>query len=388
MRTMHNLTKLTVIFALVLAIAACSSNSQISLNQSSQYYNYIQPTFTDYLQTTEEFLVKNREFISSDREKELAMNMPFELRPEQETERAILLVHGLGDSPYSFSDIGKTLQEQGFYVQTVLLPGHGSKPADLMLPNYSDWQLLVDHYANMLKTEYDEVWLGGFSTGGNLVTIHSIEQGDIDGLILFSPGFQSRTPFIEKLAPLASLFFDGFNTEEDNLARYSSAPINGAIAYTSSANKVRDLLSNNKVTIPTFIAVSEADSIIDPGAVKALYKENFTHPDNQLLWYGEASEEAGSVTSLTMKLDSFQISTASHMSPLFAPENPYYGRNGEHRMCMNSLDEDATEYCEQGGDVWLSAWGYEEKGKVHARLTWNPYYEELAQSVYRITSSL
>ncbi|GAM65308.1 lysophospholipase [Vibrio ishigakensis] len=54
-------------------------------------------------------------------------------------------------------------------------------------------------------------------------------------------------------------------------------------------------------------------------------------------------------------------------------------------MCNNSMSKDATAFCEQGGDVWWSAWGYEEEGKVHARLTWNPYYEELTQSLAEVT---
>ncbi|GAM65309.1 lysophospholipase [Vibrio ishigakensis] len=307
-------TYITLFLALTLTLVGCSSTPSIALNQSDEYYDYIQPTYSEYLSQTEQWLVENRGYMSDEHDKEIAMNMSFELTPEGETNKAILLVHGLGDSPYSFSDIGQTLQQQGFYVQTVLLPGHGSKPSDLMLPSYHDWQTMVDHYANLLKQEYDEVWLGGFSTGGNLVTIHSLEQGDIDGLILFSPGFQSTTPVMEKLAPIAALFFDGYTTEEVNMARYSSAPLNAAIAYSESASKVRDLLKENEVTVPTMIALSEADSIVDPEAVKSLYEQRFTNPNNQLVWYGESDVELSSEIALSMKLDSLQISTGSHMS--------------------------------------------------------------------------
>ncbi|GAM55516.1 lysophospholipase [Vibrio ishigakensis] len=380
-------TYIALFSVLTLALVGCSSTPSTALNQSDEYYDYIQPTYSEYLAETEQWLVENRGYMSDEHDKEIAMNMPFELKPESETNKAILLVHGLGDSPYSFSDIGKTLQQQGFYVQAVLLPGHGSKPSDLMLPSYQDWQTMVDHYANLLKQEYDEVWLGGFSTGGNLVTINALEQGDVEGLVLFSPGFQSKAPFMEKLAPIAALFIDGYNTEEDNAARYSSAPLNGAIAYSESASKLRSLLKEKQVTVPTLIALSEADSVVDPIAVKTMYEERFTHPNNQLLWYGESEVALPSATSLSMKIDSMQISTGSHMSPLFAPSNDYYGKNGEYRMCLNSMDKESTTFCEQGGDVWWSAWGYEEEGKVHARLTWNPYYQELTQSLATVTES-
>lgn len=85
-----------------------------------------------------------------------------------------------------------------------------------------------------------------------------------------------------------------------------------------------------------------------------------------------------------MKVDSLRVSTGSHMSPLFSPQNPYYGIGGERLMCMNSFDEDANIACENGAEVWYSAWGYEEDNKIHARLTWNPYYKELEQHMVKL----
>ena len=269
---MKHITKIIVGIALLVASAGCASTAHQTaqpLHQSQSYYNYLQPTFSQYLAVTRQWLTENRSYISADHDKEIAMNMPIELSPKTPATKAILMVHGLGDSPYSFSDLAPTLAEQGFHVQTLLLPGHGSKPKDMMLPTYTDWQTIVDHYANLLKQDYQEVWLGGFSTGANLVTIHTIETGGVEGLLLFSPGFVSRAPILEKFAPLASLFYDGYTAEEKNIARYTSAPLNGAIAYSESASRLRDLLKRN-VSVKTLIAVSEADSIVDPEAIHKL----------------------------------------------------------------------------------------------------------------------
>lgn len=384
---MKALIKLTTIALTVLTIVGCAlgqNTVSVSLNNSGKYYQYIQPSYDDYLIKTKDWLGENRRYITANKSKELSMNMPFKLGDKHISEKAILLVHGLGDSPYSFSDLATSLHEQGFYVQTLLLPGHGSKPEDLMLPTYKDWQYFVDHYANLLKQDFDNVWLGGFSTGGNLVTIHTIEHQGISGLMLFSPGFQSKTPKLERLAPLAALFFDGYEAEEKNIARYTSAPLKGAIAYSESAVKLRALLKQNTVTVPTLIAISEADSVVDPYAVKDLYLKHFDNDSNQLIWYGESTFEATSITSLNMTLVSLKVSTGSHMSPLFSSNNPYYGLGGERLMCMNSFNEDANIACENGNEVWYSAWGYEEEGKIHARLTWNPYYEQLEQYMFKL----
>lgn len=386
---MKSLTGILTALVLLFSVPGCANTDRQTpepLNASEQYYNYIQPSFPQYLRATRKWLTGNRNFISSDRNKEISMNMPFALSPGVPSDKAILLVHGLGDSPFSFSDLGPTLAKQGFHVQSLLLPGHGSKPEDLRLPAYADWQMIVDHYANLLKQQYAEVWLGGFSTGANLVTIHTIEQGGVEGLLLFSPGFVSQAPILEKFAPLAAVFHDGYAAEERNMARYTSAPIEGAITYSERAGRVRELLREG-VSAKAIIAVSEADSIVDPEAVYELYRKHFRNPHNRFVWYGERAFADRSVESLTMKVATSRVSTGSHMSPLFAPLNPYYGQKGARRMCMNSFDKEATRRCESGEDVWFAAWGYEEEGKIHARLTWNPYYARLADSIRRLTAS-
>jgi len=377
----------SVFLVIIIGCSILPENKRVPLNRTPEYYNYLQPSFEDYLRVTKGWLKNNRVFLTNNHEKELSMNMPFELGIKTESDKAILLVHGLGDSPFSFSDISKTLESQGFYVQSILLPGHGSKIKDLMLPSYSDWQQIVDYYTNLLKKDFDNVWLGGYSTGGNLVTIHALQNNDIDGLLLFAPGFQSNNPVIEKFARIASLFTDVVEREEVNLVKYSSGAIQGAIAYVDSASMVRTLLEEKTVNIPTFIALSEEDSALDSASTKSLYLKRFVHPKNKMLWYGKSGEQHHSIKHFSMKLVSQKISTGSHMSPLFSPYNPYYGRLGERRLCQIKFIKPMTRQCYKNRDeLWYAAWGYQEEGKKHTRLTWNPYYTELEQALYDMTN--
>ncbi len=371
-------------------VVGCASNTQsaLPLHQSTSYYNYIQPNFEQYQQVTEQWLLENRHFISQNEHEELAMNSPFS-RGNRDADKAILLVHGLGDSPFSFVDVSSSLADQGFYVEVVLLPGHGSDPKHMQDVKYEDWQRLVDHYANLLKDQYKEVWLGGFSTGGNLVTIHAIEHDDISGLMLFSPGFQTLTPVLEKFTPLVGLFTDGWSATEDNFAKYNSAPINSALAYSKSAALLREKISGKKLAVPTLMVVSEADSVIDSQALLNYFQKNFTHPKSQLIWYGgqEKVLQYPAVHAYPMVREDLNISTASHMNVLFAPDNHYYGVQGIKRICENSFSKSNTQACKNGHELWFSAWGYRERGKVYARLTWNPYYTELEAALKSISSS-
>ncbi|USD68280.1 alpha/beta fold hydrolase [Vibrio sp. SCSIO 43136] len=369
---------------LVLVLIGCSTvgSERQPLNTSEQYYDYLQPTFDQYVDATTQWLESHRSFISDDRKRELGMNAPF-AKGDVNSDKAILLVHGLGDSPFSFSDIANSLVEQGFYVQVVLLPGHGSDPLHMNMVNYQDWQDLVDHYANLLKQDYQQVWLGGFSTGGNLVSIHTIDNQGVAGLMLFSPGFKTVTPFLEKLTPLVGLFTDGWFAEETNMAKYSSGPIASALAYSESAEIFRKKIDQTNIDVPTLLVASEADSVIDAKALHQYFHKNFTHENSKLVWYGDTDQLAtlAKTEVYSMHRDDLKISTASHMSSLFAPTNAYYGQHGEKLICENNLSSKDTKACQSGEPVWFSAWGYSEKGRVYARLTWNPYYSQLESTI-------
>ena len=130
---MKSIIPVTLVVTMLLPLLGCAAlgnNRYVPLNQSDAYYDYLQPSFSEYREVTKRWLSINRTFVTTDYDREIGINMPFELSPTQSSDKAILLVHGLGDSPYSFSDIGNSLRNQGFYVQSLLLPGHGSKPED------------------------------------------------------------------------------------------------------------------------------------------------------------------------------------------------------------------------------------------------------------------
>ena len=374
---------LVVLFSV---LSACSINApNMPLNQSPQYYDYIQPSFEAYQQVTYDWLKTHRRFITDDTAKELAMNAPYALG-DKSSEKAILLVHGLADSPYSFSDIAPSLVEMGFYVEVLLLPGHGSKPEDMMLPTYQDWQTIVDHYAAKLSEQYDTVWLGGFSTRANLVTHHAIGDASIDGLLLFSPGFRSKVPVLERLSPLVASVRDwGWRGEENNLARYQSSATNGANAYVKSAIAVREQIKQHGVSVPALVVMSEDDSVIDAQSTFELMDTYFTHPSTSMVWYGDESPKNDSVLVFPASIPEQRIVSASHMSVLFSEKNTYYGRFGEKRYCENTVSKSKVEACESAESVWYGAWGAQHEDDPVARLTWNPHYGELEQTIRQIT---
>ncbi|MGV2987726.1 alpha/beta hydrolase [Vibrio sp. E150_011] len=371
------------------SIVGCSSsdNSNPAYQTAKQLPRFDQPTFDAYLTETRTWLMENRDFKTPDHQTELNLNSPFELIPDKPNGEAVLLVHGLGDSPYSFHDVAHHLVNKGYLVRAVLLSGHGSKAGDLVLSRYNDWNAIVAHHVSLLKNDYPTLWLGGYSTGANLVTSLALNDSSISGLVLFSPAFKPKSEAV-KYAQLASYFVTWADQDlEDNPLRYNSLPMNGASAYYQTSQMVREALSIQSFTKPTMMVLSETDSIIDTQAAAKWFNSHFTHPNNALIWQGSTPPEGNNIIRQTMPRPDLNISNASHMGMLFSQNNPYYGINGSVKICDNGQNDVNTDRCMNGDETWYSAWGYQEKDKIHARLTFNPYFNETMDYLDKVMSA-
>ena len=93
---------------------------------------------------------------------------PFELKHES-SKKLVLLIHGLTDSPFLFHDLAYEFYQQGFSVRTLLLPGHGTAPSALIETKESEWRKATRYAMSRAIADFDQVYLGGFSTGGALI---------------------------------------------------------------------------------------------------------------------------------------------------------------------------------------------------------------------------
>ncbi|MEC5397076.1 alpha/beta hydrolase [Uliginosibacterium sp. H1] len=335
-------------------------------------------SFDEYRTQTRALIEQRRAFLAKegkDMQAELEWNSPQEWRPAgwravsasaaATPTRGVLLVHGLGDSPWSFHDLGQRLAERGFLVRTQVallkreLDGHGQQGG--------------------------QVWLGGFSTGANLVTEYALDDDAIAGLLLFSPAFRSDTD-IDWLAPWVAWARPWLRERdpgrpEQSPVRYLITPTNGFSLFWRSSYAVRSRLADKPFDRPALLVTTANDSVVDVGFTLLAFQQSFTHPASRLVWYGDLPADVGTdrapprVLVRTDRLPERRISQFSHMGLLFAPDNPLYGEAGTLRLCWNGQAPDTVPRCEAGEEVWYSDWGYREDGKIHARLTWNPYFD-------------
>ncbi|MDR5876281.1 alpha/beta hydrolase [Vreelandella gomseomensis] len=374
-----------LLVALVLLSSCAMPPDSPRFQPSGSLPRHDQPSFDEYVRDTHAWIADNRAFIGDDRHREIALNAPFERRPDTPEKRGILFVHGLGSSPWYFTDMANAMAEDGWLVRSILLPGHGSRPADLMLPAHEDWEDAVAHHTQLLANEVDELWLGGFSTGGNLVTAQALKDDRVEGLLLFSPGFYPDSQYLF-LAPAISYFWDWLDIDdEDNIATYQSLPSRGAALYYRSVSAVQKNLEAEHFDKPVLMTMSQHDSVLDPAATLDAFQTRFPNPKSRFVWYGDTPPHLDDprITALTSYLPERRISNFSHMNVLFAPENPYYGEAGSYTMLENG-QEDLTPPDDPDA-LWFSAWGQQDPEKYHARLTWNPYFDELLDDIREVT---
>tara|TARA_R110001583_G_scaffold308_1_gene2806 strand:- start:25 stop:1188 length:1164 start_codon:yes stop_codon:yes gene_type:complete len=358
-------------------LTACSqSNTDPNFVASASLPSYSQDNFQQYIDETKQWLSQHRVFKTDNIEKELQANTPFELIPEKPNGDAVLLVHGLGDSPYSFMDVAQHLAAQGYLVRAILLPGHGSKVGDLMLPTLEDWQNVVSHHIALLKPKTKKLWLGGYSTGANLVTSEALNDDGIEGLLLFSPAFKPKSSVV-KWAKAASYVMTWADRDsETNYTRYNSLPMSGAAVYYDTVKVVQHDLEDTTYNKPVFMMISESDSVIDTKFPTTMFQMKFINKNNQLIWQGERDLSIEKATRFSMQRPDLHIVNGSHMGLLFSPNNTEYGKQATIRICDNGQSNEQEKACEKGTDVWFSSYGSGGERKTLARLTYNPYFEQ------------
>ena len=107
-------------------------------------------------------------------------NRSFEL-PADAPRGGVLLLHGMSDAPYSLRALGEALNERGFWVVGLRLPGHGTAPSGLTSATWEDMAAAVSLAANHLGSVAgsDSIHVIGYSTGAPLALHYTL--GVLDG---------------------------------------------------------------------------------------------------------------------------------------------------------------------------------------------------------------
>jgi len=327
---------------------------------------------------------------------------PYELA-QKNNDKAILLIHGLTDSPFSFHDLSQYFYQQGFTVRTLLLPGHGTAPSELLTAEYGEWQKAAQFAIEQTLSDYQQVYLGGLSTGGALIFNYLMHQKTVDkkikGLFMWSPASKAKSD----LAWLAQYvdaipFVDWIDLDADiDFAKYESFPYKAAAEVHALMNLVvsdQASASRQMHDIPLFVVASEHDQTIDTAHTLQLVQEwQLASPQEQmqqsvLIYYGDNKKLPKQLVNVmevivpecsaeSLCSDIFDV---AHIATTNSPANPHYGVEGQYRNCGHYINEPARyQACKKNKQVIKGE--VTEANLTHERpmqrLTYNPYYLEM-----------
>ena len=171
-------------------------------------------------------------------------NRSYVMEPDGKPIGAVVLLHGLTDSPYSLRHIAGRYRDRGFVAIGVRLPAHGTVPAGLTDVRWEDWMAatrLAVREARRRVPAPGPLHLVGFSNGGALAMKYSLDAIEdpklprADRIILITPMIGiTRFARFAGLAGLPAVLPPFANAAwlsvvpEFNPFKYNSFPVNGA----------------------------------------------------------------------------------------------------------------------------------------------------------------
>lgn len=99
---------------------------------------------------------------------------------------AAVLIHGFPGTPAEMRPIAKILNDGGWTVSGILLPGMGSQIGTLYSTDYHQWISAAQSAIRSLKEMHKPLLVIGYSLGG-AVAINAASQNNADGLVLLAP---------------------------------------------------------------------------------------------------------------------------------------------------------------------------------------------------------
>ncbi len=336
---------------------------------------------------------------------------PFELR-RANSNKVALLFHGLTDSPFTYHSLAAFFYNQGYNVRTVLLPGHGTAASDLREVDFKQWQQFTEYAIARTSKDFDNVIIGGYSTGAALAIAHLAEHPapkQVRAVMLWSPatephnknGWMSkwvdRIPFVNWIDEDADIDF----------AKYESFPFAAATLAHEAMRRInpKKLAKKALPNLPLFIAQSDVDTTIDARATLALAKlwhnpeKRPNTANDMLVYYGDKSRAVQALGKQhTIANYACQqgvppcndVISLSHISVVNSPEQPYYGKQGTYRNCGSYLEDDTLyRACKTNDGVLIGERTEQNLAKgVLKRLTYNPFFSELKQDMIRFIESV
>jgi len=227
--------------------------------------------------------------------------------PSGSPKAAVLLLHGMSDSPYSLRALGERLNAAGAYVLGLRLPGHGTAPSGLLELTWHDMdaavRLAVRHLAQQARGR--PLYIVGYSTGAALAVNYALatfDDGDltkVERIAILSPaiGVTPAAAFavwqarLGHLLGLDKLAWSDILPEYDPF-KYGSFAVNAGDVVYQLTNEIQRRLAvlQEQGRLRDFPPVLAFSSVVDatvstPAMVRGLFAR-LPAGDHELVLFG------------------------------------------------------------------------------------------------------
>lgn len=202
--------------------------------------------------------------------------------------KGVLLIHGYTGTPAEMRLLGEHLQQEGYTVLGVRLPGHGTVPQELNETNWQDWYSEAERGFYRLQQCCREVMVAGLSMGGLLAMVVAAKLPVTKAVFMAAPIYVQdwRAP----LLPFLKYFIhylrkkkrNYFTAEKYNLA-YNVMPVKPLSSLFALTELCKQKLLP-QITIPCLIMQSTVEHTVKPSSAAYIY-EHLGSQCKELVWY-------------------------------------------------------------------------------------------------------
>ena len=358
-------------------------------------FDFASSSFADYIDYSERHIRASRLDTPSD--EEVSKLLPYILEPDSDCPvnadgkypDGIVLVHGLIASPWSMKPLAQHFNSRCFYVLGLLLPGHGSRPGDMLESTWEHWLESVEFSTQQLSDKTDRIFLSGHSVGGNLAVLEALHNSAVDALVLFAPAMMvTEASRLARILSLVGKLFPAaawFELEPDDAVyRYESFPFRSAAETWSLIQETHKTLDDTPLSIPVFTVASAQDTTVDAQATF----DFMVAQDNPLsftLLYTQRELPPYNKTQVKISNTPDQgILGLGHLGLMTPADHPYYGRDGAYRYCGHYFGQpnDRFARCKDGErDFYGEPTNENLALGLIERIAFNPFYSEMIEEL-------
>ena len=214
----------------------------------------------------------------------------YTLVPDEPSDTALLLVHGINDTPYCWRKMAPELAKR-FHIRAMRMPGFGESIPVCAQKSAEDWIAAVKSEAKSLREKHEKVYIVAHSLGGAvsiqmLLREKEAQKDLLDGIVLLAPAIEvsnRRSPILPTrfwhrvgslllfthttYVPFGNDCKDPAEQNPANRVRFSTLRSIDETFKLIDGNRGREA----EIRIPVLLVLSEQDSVNDHQASAAWF---------------------------------------------------------------------------------------------------------------------